>query len=87
MKLIRFGDPGQEKPGVILQDGSRIDTSASGFDYGEDFFENGGLKQLEHPVLRSQSLEILAGRADRRHAVRSRSGVRSPHPTVAPPAR
>jgi 2,4-diketo-3-deoxy-L-fuconate hydrolase len=47
MKLIRFGDPGQEKPGVILQDGSRIDTSASGFDYGEDFFENGGLKQLE----------------------------------------
>jgi 2,4-didehydro-3-deoxy-L-rhamnonate hydrolase len=47
MKLIRFGDPGQEKPGVLLQDGSRIDASAVGSDYGEDFFENGGLKQLE----------------------------------------
>jgi len=47
MKLIRFGDPDQEKPGVILQDGTRIDASGAGPDYGEDFFENGGLKQLE----------------------------------------
>jgi 2,4-diketo-3-deoxy-L-fuconate hydrolase len=47
MKLIRFGDPGQEKPGVILRDGTRIDTSGAGSDYGEDFLANGGLKQLE----------------------------------------
>ena len=28
MKLIRFGEPGKEKPGVVLEDGSRIDASA-----------------------------------------------------------
>jgi 2,4-diketo-3-deoxy-L-fuconate hydrolase len=47
MKLIRFGDPGQERPGVILRDGTRIDTSDAGSDYGEDFLANGGLEQLE----------------------------------------
>jgi 2,4-didehydro-3-deoxy-L-rhamnonate hydrolase len=47
MKLIRFGEPGQEKPGVLLKDGSRIDASAIGSDYDEKFFGKGGLKQLE----------------------------------------
>lgn len=47
MKLIRFGEPGQEKPGALLKDGSRIDVSAIGSDYDEKFFEKGGLKQLE----------------------------------------
>lgn len=47
MKLIRFGEPGQEKPGVLLKDGSRIDVSAIGSDYDESFFGKGGLKQLE----------------------------------------
>ena len=42
MKLIRFGDPGQEKPGVILQDGTRIDASGAGPDYGEDFLKTAG---------------------------------------------
>jgi 2,4-diketo-3-deoxy-L-fuconate hydrolase len=46
MKLIRFGEPGQEKPGVLLQDGSRVDASALGSDYNEEFFGSGGLKQL-----------------------------------------
>jgi len=47
MKLIRLGEPGQEKPGVLLKDGSRIDVSAIGSDYDENFFAKGGLKQLE----------------------------------------
>jgi 2,4-didehydro-3-deoxy-L-rhamnonate hydrolase len=47
MKLIRFGEPGREKPGVLLRDGSRIDVSAIGSDYDEQFFDKGGLKQLE----------------------------------------
>jgi 2-keto-4-pentenoate hydratase/2-oxohepta-3-ene-1,7-dioic acid hydratase in catechol pathway len=47
MKLIRFGEPGHEKPGVLLKDGSRIDTSAIGSDYDEGFFSEGGLKKLE----------------------------------------
>jgi 2,4-diketo-3-deoxy-L-fuconate hydrolase len=47
MKLIRFGEKGQEKPGAILQDGTRIDASAIGSDYDEKFFASGGLKKLE----------------------------------------
>lgn len=46
MKLIRFGEPGKEKPGVIREDGSRIDVSAGSPDYNEEFFESGGLKTL-----------------------------------------
>lgn len=46
MKLIRFGEPGNEKPGVLLQDGTRIDVSAFGADYGESFFGNKGLAAL-----------------------------------------
>jgi len=33
MKLIRFGSPDHEKPGVLLDDGRRIDVSAFGADY------------------------------------------------------
>jgi len=47
MKLIRFGDPGQEKPGVLLQDGTRVDASDLTSDFDEDFLGNGGLKELE----------------------------------------
>ena len=46
MKLIRFGQPGQEKPGVLLKDGSRTDASAFGSDYDEEFFGTGGLAKL-----------------------------------------
>jgi 2,4-didehydro-3-deoxy-L-rhamnonate hydrolase len=47
MKLIRFGARGQEKPGVLLKDCTRIDASALGTDYNEEFFGNGGLGKLE----------------------------------------
>jgi 2,4-diketo-3-deoxy-L-fuconate hydrolase len=47
MKLIRFGEPGEEKPGLILPDGSRIDASAAASDYDEKFFETGGIASLE----------------------------------------
>jgi 2,4-didehydro-3-deoxy-L-rhamnonate hydrolase len=47
MKLIRFGETGQEKPGAILKDESRIDVSAMGSDYDEKFFASDGLKKLE----------------------------------------
>ncbi|MDO7851679.1 fumarylacetoacetate hydrolase family protein [Hymenobacter convexus] len=45
MKLIRYGQPGQEKPGVILHD-QHYDTSAFGEDYNEAFFANDGLARL-----------------------------------------
>ncbi|SEW34169.1 fumarylacetoacetate hydrolase family protein [Chitinophaga arvensicola] len=45
MKLIRFGLPGQEKPGVVTAAGM-FDVSAFGEDFGEQFFENNGLARL-----------------------------------------
>jgi len=47
MKLIRFGNPGQEKPGVLLPDGTGIDASAVGEDYNEHFFATDGLSRLQ----------------------------------------
>jgi len=47
MKLIRWGGPEHEKPGVLLNDGTRLDASAFGWDYDEAFFANGGLGALE----------------------------------------
>jgi 2-keto-4-pentenoate hydratase/2-oxohepta-3-ene-1,7-dioic acid hydratase in catechol pathway len=47
MKLIRFGDPGMEKPGLVSEDGSRMDLSGHTGDYNEEFFAGGGLKRLE----------------------------------------
>ncbi|MDI9862720.1 fumarylacetoacetate hydrolase family protein [Flectobacillus sp. DC10W] len=45
MKLIRFGEFGKEKPGVIIE-GKRYDASGFGEDYNEQFFENDGLNRL-----------------------------------------
>jgi 2-keto-4-pentenoate hydratase/2-oxohepta-3-ene-1,7-dioic acid hydratase in catechol pathway len=46
MKLIRFGEAGRERPGVQLPDGSRVDVSAFGGDYDENFFGGDGLHRL-----------------------------------------
>jgi 2,4-diketo-3-deoxy-L-fuconate hydrolase len=46
MKLIRFGEPGKERPGLILPDGRRVDASSFGGDYDEAFFGSGGLERL-----------------------------------------
>ena len=46
MKLIRFGEPGKERPGLILPDGRRVDVSGFGADYDEAFFGSGGLGRL-----------------------------------------
>jgi 2-keto-4-pentenoate hydratase/2-oxohepta-3-ene-1,7-dioic acid hydratase in catechol pathway len=55
MKLIRFGEPGREKPGVLLRDGARLDASGFGSDYDEAFFESDGLAALQHWVERNGS--------------------------------
>ena len=47
MKLIRFGNPGSEKPGVLLDDGTRLDVSSFGADYDEHFFGTAGLNSLQ----------------------------------------
>ena len=48
MKLLRYGIAGEEKPGVQLEDGTKIDVSAFGEDYNEDFFGDGGIERLEN---------------------------------------
>jgi len=47
VKLIRFGPPGAEKPGMILEDGTRIDVSGFGEDWNESFFGSDGPKRLQ----------------------------------------
>jgi 2,4-didehydro-3-deoxy-L-rhamnonate hydrolase len=47
MKLIRFGERGREKPGVILAEGKRVDVSAFGADYNEAFFGGDGPRKLK----------------------------------------
>ncbi|KUG09144.1 fumarylacetoacetate hydrolase family protein [Solirubrum puertoriconensis] len=49
MKLIRFGQPELEKPGVLIDD-VRYDVSALVRDYDEQFFAQGGLLQLAKVV-------------------------------------
>jgi 2,4-diketo-3-deoxy-L-fuconate hydrolase len=45
MKLIRFGEPGKEKPGVIINE-KRYDVSSAVKDYNEDFFASDGISKL-----------------------------------------
>ena len=47
MKLIRFGAINEEKPGVLLADGTKIDVSAFGQDYDEAFFGSTGINKLQ----------------------------------------
>lgn len=49
MKLLRFGPVGQEKPGILLDDG-RKDCSAYFSDWDQAFFEDNGLEKLQKLV-------------------------------------
>ncbi|MEA5429106.1 fumarylacetoacetate hydrolase family protein [Arcicella lustrica] len=62
MKLFRFGEVGNEKPGVILEE-KWLDVSAYIQDYNEVFFENDGLDKLSLLLVEKQNEleEIPAG--------------------------
>jgi len=47
IKLFRFGDVSNEKPGVITANGRRIDVSLFGEDYNEKFFSSDGINRLQ----------------------------------------
>jgi 2-keto-4-pentenoate hydratase/2-oxohepta-3-ene-1,7-dioic acid hydratase in catechol pathway len=49
MKLIRFGEPGKEKPGIIEND-RWYDVSSFIKNYDEDFFVNDGINKLKKIV-------------------------------------
>lgn len=55
MKLIRFGDLGKEKAGLLLNDGARIDVSGSGLDYDEAFFATDGLDRLRQWIASNEA--------------------------------
>ena len=48
MRLIRMGEAGREKPGVVLADGVRLDVSGFGADYDEAFFAGDGIHKLRN---------------------------------------
>src|ERR1700748_3095948 len=53
MKLVRFGNPGQEKPGVLDTDGTIRDLSQHVSDFDPPFFANGGIAKI-------RSLDVTA---------------------------
>src|SRR5438445_3871686 len=55
MKLIRCGEPGKEKPGVLRNDGTRVDVSQFVPDYDERFFAEDGLHALRQWLDRNES--------------------------------
>jgi 2,4-didehydro-3-deoxy-L-rhamnonate hydrolase len=55
MKLIRLGEPGKERPGILLQDSTRLEVSSFTRDYGEDFLSDDGLDRLRKWLERNAS--------------------------------
>jgi 2,4-diketo-3-deoxy-L-fuconate hydrolase len=55
MKLIRFGEAGKEKPGVLIGE-KRFDVSSIVTDYNEAFFEENGLEKLKAALESNPSL-------------------------------
>lgn len=52
MRLIRCGAMGQERPGLLLADGTRVDASGFGSDYDQAFFGGDGLERLRQWLAR-----------------------------------
>jgi len=49
MKLVRHGEPGKEKPGILIGE-DIFDVSAHVSDYNEDFFGSSALEELKKKV-------------------------------------
>jgi len=64
MKLIRYGQAGKEKPGIII-DSLRFDTSAFGEDYNEAFFETNGVERLAAFVRENKNILPLVKNEER----------------------
>ncbi len=59
MKLIRFGELGKEKPGILIGE-KRLDVSSVVEDYNESFFENNGLDKLAAAIRDNHSFPEIA---------------------------
>ena len=62
MKLLRFGDVGLEKPGLQLENGTRIDVSGFGMDWNHNFFADpGNLDRLQEWVeVNAESAPVIS---------------------------
>ena len=58
MKLIRFGNEGHEKPGIIVND-TWYDVSGVVTDYNEAFFSNNDIKKLQDAVAAGISFPVV----------------------------
>ena len=65
MKLIRVGEPGRERPGVLLGDGTRVDVSSCVPDFDEAFFGGDGLATLARWLPGNASSAPRLGARDR----------------------
>ena len=65
MKLIRHGEAGRERPGVLLADGTRLDATSFGRDYDEAFFGDSGLDSLQEWVKNNSSAALRLSPAAR----------------------
>ncbi len=50
MRLLRLGPPGEERPAVLLADGTVLDAGPFTADYGPSFFAGSGLDELRAAV-------------------------------------
>src|SRR5687768_9218571 len=55
VKLFRFGDVSNEKPGVVIAGGKHLDVSSFGQDYDEKFFASDGITRLKKWLEKNQS--------------------------------
>ena len=62
MKLIRFGELNNEKPGIQLDNNLRIDVSSFVNDYDEFFFENDGIEKLRNWLKKNQEKCPIIGK-------------------------
>jgi 2,4-didehydro-3-deoxy-L-rhamnonate hydrolase len=58
MKLLRFGEPGKEKPGVLINN-EIIDVSSFGEDFGEAFFASDGINRLSSWIKTQSNLTVI----------------------------
>ena len=65
MKLFRFGERGYEKPGIINNNGDKIDVSEFNSDYDQNFFANNGLNNLSKWLENNSSISPVIDKDSR----------------------
>jgi len=74
MRLIRFGEAGRERPGILAPDGTRRDCSAHFDDWNAAFFASDGLARLAALVRGQLDALPVVDEAARRGACVARPG-------------